>query len=184
VCRYRNTGQICISANRILVQDGIYDAFVEGFIAGAASLAIVQGTEPTSMMEPLIDDQGLEKVEAHVGDAIAKGATLHIGGARHTLRQTFYQSTVLSGIKANMAIYNQESFCPVAGIMRFSDEAEALRIANDTPYGLVAYFYSRDVGRIWRLPEGLEYGMLGINTCMILTESAPFGRIKELGIGR
>jgi succinate-semialdehyde dehydrogenase/glutarate-semialdehyde dehydrogenase len=133
---------------------------------------------------PLIDAQGLEKVEAHVADAIAKGATLHTGGARHALGQTFFQPTVLTGIGPEMAICNEETFGPVAGIRRFHDEAAALSIANDTPYGLVAYFYARDVGRIWRLSEGLEYGMIGINTGMISTEVAPFGGIKESGIGR
>ena len=184
LCKYRNTGQTCISANRILVQDGIYDAFVERFIERAAALTVGHGSEPASMLGPLIDGQGLEKVEAHVADAVAKGATLHTGGARHALGQTFFQPTVLTGVTPDMAICNEETFGPVAGIMRFADEQEALRIANDTPYGLVAYFYSRDVGRIWRLSEGLEYGMVGINTGMISTEVAPFGGIKESGIGR
>jgi succinate-semialdehyde dehydrogenase/glutarate-semialdehyde dehydrogenase len=184
LCKYRNTGQTCISANRILVQDGVYDAFVERFVAGAKSLTVGHGTEATSMLGPLIDAQGLEKVEAHVADAIAKGATLHTGGARHALGQTFFQPTVLTGIGPEMAICNEETFGPVAGIRRFHDEAAALSIANDTPYGLVAYFYARDVGRIWRLSEGLEYGMIGINTGMISTEVAPFGGIKESGIGR
>ncbi|MBT5036888.1 MAG: NAD-dependent succinate-semialdehyde dehydrogenase [Rhodospirillaceae bacterium] len=184
VCKYRNTGQTCISANRIMVQDGVFDAFVERFTAGAKALTVGLGTETASMLGPLIDDQGLDKVEAHVADAIAKGATLHTGGARHALGQTFYQPTVLTGIAPEMAICNEETFGPVAGIMRFQDETEVLRMANDTPYGLVAYFYSRDVGRIWRLSEGLEYGMIGINTGMISTEVAPFGGIKESGIGR
>ncbi|MBT3628256.1 MAG: NAD-dependent succinate-semialdehyde dehydrogenase [Rhodospirillaceae bacterium] len=184
VCKYRNTGQTCISANRIMVQDGVFDAFVERFTAGAKALTVGLGTETASMLGPLIDDQGLDKVEAHVADAIAKGATLHTGGARHALGQTFYRPTVLTGIAPEMAICNEETFGPVAGIMRFQDETEVLRMANDTPYGLVAYFYSRDVGRIWRLSEGLEYGMIGINTGMISTEVAPFGGIKESGIGR
>lgn len=184
VCKYRNTGQTCISANRIMVQDGVFDDFVARFTAGAEALKVGLGTETASMLGPLIDDQGLDKVEAHVADAIAKGATLHTGGARHALGHTFYQPTVLTGIGPEMAICNEETFGPVAGIMRFQDEAEALRLANDTPYGLVAYFYSRDVGRIWRLSEGLEYGMIGINTGMISTEVAPFGGIKESGIGR
>jgi len=184
VCKYRNTGQTCISANRIMVQDGVFDAFVERFTAGAEALKVGLGTEAASMLGPLIDDQGLDKVEAHVADAIAKGATLHTGGARHALGQTFYQPTVLTGVGPEMAICNEETFGPVAGIMRFNSEEEVLRTANDTPYGLVAYFYSRDVGRIWRLSEGLEYGMIGINTGMISTEVAPFGGIKESGIGR
>lgn len=184
VCKYRNTGQTCISANRIMVQDGVFDAFVERFTAGAKALTVGLGTETASMLGPLIDDQGLDKVEAHVADAIAKGATLHTGGARHALGQTFYQPTVLTGIAPEMAICNEETFGPVAGIMHFNNEEEVLRMANDTPYGLVAYFYSRDVGRIWRLSEGLEYGMIGINTGMISTEVAPFGGIKESGIGR
>ncbi|MBT5676321.1 MAG: NAD-dependent succinate-semialdehyde dehydrogenase [Rhodospirillaceae bacterium] len=184
VCKYRNTGQTCISANRIMVQDGVFDAFVERFTAGAKALTVGLGTETASMLGPLIDDQGLDKVEAHVADAIAKGATLHTGGARHALGQTFYQPTVLTGIAPEMAICNEETIGPVAGIMHFNNEEEVLRMANDTPYGLVAYFYSRDVGRIWRLSEGLEYGMIGINTGMISTEVAPFGGIKESGIGR
>jgi succinate-semialdehyde dehydrogenase / glutarate-semialdehyde dehydrogenase len=184
LCKYRNSGQTCISANRILVQDGVYDAFLERLVAAVTRLTVGAGTEPDVRVGPLIDPTALEKVERHVGNALARGAELQLGGARHELGQTFFQPTVLTGVTAEMAMSCEETFGPVAGLQRFSTEEEAVRIANDTPYGLAAYFYSRDVGRVWRVSEGLEYGIVGINTGFISTEVAPFGGMKESGIGR
>jgi succinate-semialdehyde dehydrogenase / glutarate-semialdehyde dehydrogenase len=184
LCKYRNSGQTCISANRILVQDGAHDAFLERLVAAVTRLTVGAGTEPDVKVGPLIDPTALEKVERHVGNALAGGAELQLGGARHELGQTFFQPTVLTGVTAEMAMSCEETFGPVAGLQRFSTEEEAVRIANDTPYGLAAYFYSRDVGRVWRVSEGLEYGIVGINTGFISTEVAPFGGMKESGIGR
>ncbi len=184
LCKYRNSGQTCISANRILVQDGIYGAFLERLVEAVARLQVGAGTEPDVNVGPLIDPAALEKVERHVRDAVDGGAELHLGGARHELGQTFFQPTVLTGVTAGMAMSCEETFGPVAGLHRFSTEEEAVRIANDTPYGLASYFYSRDVGRVWRVSEGLDYGIVGINTGFISTEVAPFGGMKESGIGR
>src|SRR6266550_3904398 len=162
LCKYRNSGQTCISANRILVQD----------------------SEPDVGVGPLIDDQTLAKVERHVADALDGGAELVTGGDRHERGHTFFEPTVLSGVTASMAMTSEETFGPVAGVGRFATEQEAIEVANSTPYGLAAYFYSRDVGRIWRVSEALEYGVVGINTGFISTEVAPFGGMKESGIGR
>ena len=184
LCKYRNSGQTCISANRMLVQDGIYDAFVERFAGAVAGLRVGSGFEEGVDVGPLIDGPGLEKVERHVADARERGAEVVLGGARHELGQTFFQPSVLTGVTADMAMSSEETFGPVAAIARFAEEDEAIRIANDTPYGLAAYFFSRDVGRVWRVAEGLEYGIVGINTGFISTEVAPFGGMKESGIGR
>jgi succinate-semialdehyde dehydrogenase / glutarate-semialdehyde dehydrogenase len=184
LCKYRNSGQTCISANRMLVQGGIYDAFLERFTEAVSGLRVGRGTEEGVNVGPLIDRPGLEKVERHVADAQEGGAELLLGGSRHELGQTFFQPTVLTGVRADMAMSREETFGPVAGIARFATEEEAIRVANDTPYGLAAYYFSRDVGRIWRVSEALEYGILGINTGFISTEVAPFGGLKESGIGR
>src|SRR6266536_3855512 len=184
LCKYRNAGQTCISANRILVQDGIYDAFLERLVGAVTRLAVGAGTEPDVKVGPLIDLPALEKVERHVADALGGGAELHLGGGRHEFGRTFFQPTVLTGVTDAMAMSREETFGPVAGLHRFTTEDEAVRIANDTPYGLASYFYSRDVGRVWRVSEGLEYGIVGINTGFISTEVAPFGGVKESGIGR
>ncbi len=184
LCKYRNSGQTCISANRILVQDGIYDAFLERLVGAVTRLAVGAGTEPDVKVGPLIDLPALEKVERHVADALGGGAELHLGGGRHEFGRTFFQPTVLTGVTDAMAMSREETFGPVAGLHRFTTEDEAVRIANDTPYGLASYFYSRDVGRVWRVSEGLEYGIVGINTGFISTEVAPFGGMKESGIGR
>jgi succinate-semialdehyde dehydrogenase/glutarate-semialdehyde dehydrogenase len=184
MCKFRNSGQTCISANRILVQDGIYDAFVEGLVAAVDKLAVGIGTDPDVKVGPLIEDAAVDKVERHVADALERGGELHTGGARHELGQTFFQPTVITGVTMEAAMSCEETFGPVAGIARFSAEDEAVRIANDTPYGLAAYFFSRDVGRVWRVSEGLDYGIVGINTGFISTEVAPFGGVKESGIGR
>jgi succinate-semialdehyde dehydrogenase/glutarate-semialdehyde dehydrogenase len=184
ICKYRNSGQTCISANRILVQDAVYDDFVAAFTDRVGRLTVADGFTPGVNVGPLIDTQGVEKVERHVGDARERGAELLVGGARHEPGTQFFTPTVLTGITDAMAMSNEETFGPVAGITRFASEEEAVRKANDTPYGLSAYFYSRDVGRIWRVSEALEYGILGINTGVISTEVAPFGGMKESGIGR
>jgi len=183
-CKYRNSGQTCISANRIYVQDGVYDDFVNGFTERVTKLVVADGFTENVNVGPLIDAPGIEKVERHVGDAREHGAELLLGGSRHELGEQFFTPTVLTGITDAMAMSNEETFGPVAGISRFATEEEAVRKANDTPYGLSAYFYSRDVGRIWRISEALEYGILGINTGVVSTEVAPFGGVKESGIGR
>jgi succinate-semialdehyde dehydrogenase/glutarate-semialdehyde dehydrogenase len=184
ICKYRNSGQTCISANRILVQDSVHDAFVERLTEAVVALKVGVGTEQDVSIGPLIDDQALAKVERHVADALAGGAALITGGERHDLGRTFFQPTVLSGVTATMAMSCEETFGPVAAVGRFATEEEAIAVANATPYGLCAYFYSRDVGRIWRVSEALEYGIVGINTGLISTEVAPFGGMKESGIGR
>ena len=184
LCKFRNSGQTCISANRILVQDGIYDAFVDGLVGAVDKLTVGIGTDPDVKVGPLIEDAAVEKVERHVADALERGGELLLGGSRHELGHTFFQPTVITGVSAEAAMSNEETFGPVAGIARFSTEEEAIRIANDTPYGLASYFYARDVGRVWRVSEGLEYGIVGINTGFISTEVAPFGGMKESGIGR
>ena len=182
VCKFRNSGQTCISANRMLVQDGIYDEFLAAFTDAVSSLVVADGLTPGVAVGPLIDGPAVEKVERHVADALAGGADLVTGGAR--LEGQFFQPTILTGVTATMAMSCEETFGPVAGIARFATEEEAIRIANDTPYGLAAYFFTRDLGRIWRVGEALEYGILGVNTGLISTEVAPFGGVKESGIGR
>jgi len=184
LCKYRNSGQTCISANRILVQDSVHDEFLRRLTEAVTALKVGAGTEPDVGVGPLIDDQALAKVERHVADALDGGAELVTGGDRHELGHTFFQPTVLSGVTASMAMTSEETFGPVAGVGRFATEQEAIEVANATPYGLASYFYSRDVGRIWRVSEALEYGIVGINTGFISTEVAPFGGMKESGIGR
>jgi succinate-semialdehyde dehydrogenase/glutarate-semialdehyde dehydrogenase len=182
--KFRNAGQTCVCANRILVQDGIHDRFVSALSERVRALKVGPGSEPGVEIGPLIDADGLAKVERHVRDAAARGARVRLGGRPHALGGTFYEPTVLEGITPEMLLANEETFGPVAGVLRFRDEAEAIRIANDTPAGLAAYFYARDAARIWRVSEGLEYGMIGINTGMVSTPVAPFGGLKESGIGR
>jgi succinate-semialdehyde dehydrogenase/glutarate-semialdehyde dehydrogenase len=182
VCKYRNSGQTCISANRVFVQDGIYDDFLAAFTDAVTGLKVADGFTPGVNVGPLIDPPALEKVERHVADALDRGAELVLGGAR--LDGQFFQPTVLTGVDREMAMSCEETFGPVAGIVRFSGEDEVVRAANDTPYGLAAYFFSRDVGRIWRVGEALEYGIVGVNTGLISTEVAPFGGVKESGLGR
>jgi succinate-semialdehyde dehydrogenase/glutarate-semialdehyde dehydrogenase len=184
LCKYRNSGQTCISANRILVQDGVYDDFLAGFTERVTRLKVADGFQPDVNVGPLIDEQAMDKVLRHVADAQENGAELLLGGSRHELGAQFFEPSVLVGITDRMAMSSEETFGPVAGITRFSTEEEAVRKANDTPYGLSSYFYSRDMGRIWRVSEALEYGILGINTGVISTEVAPFGGVKESGIGR
>jgi succinate-semialdehyde dehydrogenase/glutarate-semialdehyde dehydrogenase len=182
--KYRNSGQTCITANRILIQEGVYEEFLERLVEGVTRLKVGLGTEPDVKVGPLIDAPALEKVERHVADAVDRGAELHLGGERHELGQTFFRPTVLTGLTPEMAMSCEETFGPVAAIARFSTEEEAVQVANDTPYGLSAYFYSRDVGRVWRVSEALDYGIVGINTGFVSTEVAPFGGMKESGMGR
>jgi succinate-semialdehyde dehydrogenase / glutarate-semialdehyde dehydrogenase len=182
VCKFRNSGQTCISANRMLVQDGIYDEFLDTFTERVRGLKVADGFAEDVNVGPLIDRPAVEKVERHVADALERGAEVVHGGER--LDGQFFQPTVLTGVTPEMAMSAEETFGPVAGITRFEREEQAIRAANDTPYGLAAYFFSRDVGRVWRVAEGLEYGILGINTGLISTEVAPFGGMKESGIGR
>jgi succinate-semialdehyde dehydrogenase/glutarate-semialdehyde dehydrogenase len=183
-CKYRNSGQTCISANRILVQDAVYDEFVARFTEGVRALVVADGMAERVDVGPLIDAPGIDKVERHVADALDHGAELVLGGQRHERGGQFFTPSVLTGITDAMAISSEETFGPVAGISRFATEDEAVRKANDTPYGLSSYFYSRDMARVWRVAEALEYGILGINTGVVSTEVAPFGGVKESGIGR
>ena len=182
--KFRNSGQTCVCANRILVQDGVYDAFAEKLAAAATRLNVGPAETGTSEQGPLINQRAIDKVEDHIHDALAKGAHIVTGGKRHALGGTFFEPTVITGVTPAMKMANEETFGPVAPLFRFRDEAEAIRLANDTPFGLAAYLYARDVGRIWRVSEALEYGMVGINEGIISTEVAPFGGVKESGIGR
>jgi succinate-semialdehyde dehydrogenase/glutarate-semialdehyde dehydrogenase len=184
LCKYRNSGQTCISANRILVQDSVYDEFVARFCERVRRLVVADGFTAGVNVGPLIDEPALEKVKRHVSDAQERGAELLLGGRPHELGGQFFEPTVLTGITDTMLMSREETFGPVAGISRFRTEEEAVAKANDTPYGLSSYFYSRDMARIWRVSEALEYGILGINTGVISTEVAPFGGVKESGIGR
>jgi len=182
--KYRNTGQTCVCANRLLVQDGVYDAFAAKLAAAVARLQPAPGTESGATQGPLIDDKAVAKVESHIADAVSKGATVVVGGRRHPRGGRFFEPTILTGVTPAMAVAREETFGPVAPLFRFRDEAEAIHMANDTEFGLAAYFYGRDVGRIFRVAEALEYGIVGINTGIISTEVAPFGGVKESGLGR
>ncbi len=182
--KYRNAGQTCVCANRVLVQDGIHDAFAAKMAEAVKGLKVGNGLEDGTQQGPLIDMRAVEKVEDHIADATAKGAMVAAGGGRHALGGSFFQPTLLTGVTPAMAVAREETFGPVAPLFRFSTEDEAIRMANDTEFGLAAYFYSRDVGRVWRVSEGLEYGIVGVNEGIISNEVAPFGGVKESGIGR
>ncbi|MDO9467079.1 MAG: NAD-dependent succinate-semialdehyde dehydrogenase [Thiobacillus sp.] len=182
--KYRNSGQTCVCANRVFVQDAIYDAFAQKFAAAVAQLKVGEGFTPDVETGPLISAAALDKVEAHIADALAQGATLLTGGARHALGGQFFQPTVLAGCTPAMQICRDETFGPVAPLIRFADEAEVIRMANDTDYGLAAYACTRDLGRAWRLAEQLEYGMVGINAGLISIAEAAFGGVKQSGLGR
>ena len=183
-CKYRNGGQTCVCANRIFVQDGIYDAFAERFAAEVRGLAVGNGLSEGTEIGPLIDRDAVEKVEGHVSDAVAGGAVVAAGGRRHELGGNFYQPTVLTGVRRTMRIFHEETFGPVAPLIPFASEAEVVEMANDTCFGLAGYFYSRDIGRIWRVAEALEYGMVAVNAGILSSEVAPFGGVKESGLGR
>ena len=182
--KYRNAGQTCVCTNRFYAHDSIYDAFVAKLAAGAAKIKVGNGIEAGVVQGPLIDAQAIEKVQDHVADAIAKGATVVTGGKLHALGGHFYEPTVLSNITPDMKIMREETFGPVAAVIRFTTEDEVIAAANDTDFGLASYFYSRDIGRVWRVAEKLEYGMVGINTGLISNEVAPFGGVKQSGLGR
>ena len=182
--KYRNSGQTCICANRFLVEAGIEEAFARRLAEKAEGLKVADGFSADAQQGPLIDMKAVEKVEAQIKDAIAKGAKILTGGSRHALGGTFFEPTVLAGVTPDMRIAREETFGPVAPVFRFSSETEAVRLANDTPYGLAAYLYTRDMGRIWRVTDDLEYGMVGVNTGMMSNEMAPFGGMKESGFGR
>jgi len=182
--KYRNAGQTCICANRMFVQDGIYDAFAAKLTEKVRALKVGPGTEAGVTQGPLIDSHAIAKVEDHVSDAVSHGARVAAGGRRHSLGGLFYEPTVLTHVTPTMKIFREETFGPVAPLIRFKDDAEVIELANRTEYGLASYFYSRDIGRIWRVAEALEYGMVGINTGLITTEVAPFGGVKQSGLGR
>ena len=182
--KYRNTGQTCVCANRLLVQDKVYGTFADKLAAAVRKLKVGNGLEAGVSQGPLIDMNAVEKVEAHIADAVGKGAKVVAGGRRHALGGTFFEPTILSDVTPAMAVAREETFGPVAPLFRFKTEEEAIQMANDTEFGLAAYFYGRDIGRVWRVAEALEYGIVGINTGIISTEVAPFGGVKESGIGR
>lgn len=184
VSKYRNMGQTCVCANRLYVQDGVYDAFVEKLAKKVSEMKIGDGTEDGVVQGPLINKDAIDKVEKHIADAVKGGAKIVTGGKRHTLGGTFFEPTVLSNVRSDALVANEETFGPLAPVFRFKDEAEVIRLCNASPFGLASYFYSRDMGRIWRVAEALESGMVGVNTGLITTEVAPFGGVKESGLGR
>lgn len=182
--KYRNTGQTCVCTNRFLIQDRIYEAFASKLMARVAQFIVGDGLKGETQQGPLIDMRAVEKVEAHIADAVRKGARIILGGKRHELGGAFFQPTILADVTPEMAVAREETFGPVAPLFRFKTDDEAIRMANDTEFGLAAYLYSRDVSRIWRAAEALEYGMVGINTGLISSTVAPFGGMKQSGIGR
>ncbi len=184
IAKYRNSGQTCVCTNRILVQAGIHDAFVAKLIAAANSLKIGNGLDAGVQQGPLIDEKAVAKVEEHIKDAVSKGARIVAGGKRHKLGGTFFEPTVMTGATPNMLVARDETFGPLSPVFKFSTEAEAIAMANDTEFGLASYFYTRDLGRAFRVSEALKYGMVGVNEGLITTEVAPFGGVKESGMGR
>jgi succinate-semialdehyde dehydrogenase/glutarate-semialdehyde dehydrogenase len=182
--KYRNTGQTCVCANRIYVQDGVYDAFAQKLTAAVAKLKVGNGMEPGVNQGPLIEEKAVEKVEHHIADALGKGARLLLGGKRHPLGHTFFEPTVLADVTPQMLISDEETFGPVAPLFRFKTEDDVIALANATEYGLASYFYARDIGRVWRVAERIESGMVGVNTGLISNEVAPFGGVKQSGLGR
>ncbi len=182
--KYRNAGQTCVCANRLYVQDGVYEAFAEKLTAAVRKLKVGNGVEEGVTQGPLIDEKAVEKVEQHVADALAKGGRLLLGGHRHALGHSFFEPTVIADVTRDMIVAGEETFGPLAPLFRFKTDDEAVALANDTEFGLAAYFYARDIGRIWRVAEGLESGMVGVNTGLISNEVAPFGGVKQSGLGR
>ncbi len=182
--KYRNAGQTCVCANRLYVQDRVYDSFAAKLVEKVKGFKVGPGTEPGVVIGPLIDQQGLEKVEQHVADALAKGAKIKIGGKPHERGGLFFQPTVIADVTSDMIVCREETFGPVAPLIRFKTEDDAIRLANDTEFGLAGYFYSRDIGRIWRTAEKMEVGIVGANAGIISTEVAPFGGVKQSGLGR
>ncbi len=182
--KYRNSGQTCVCANRMYIQEGIHDAFVKKLAEKVSALKVGNGLDDGVSQGPLITEAAVEKVEDHIADALSKGAKVEMGGKRHTLGQTFFEPTILTGVTQEMKVAKEETFGPMAPIFKFSDEQDVITLANDTEFGLAAYLCARDIGRIWRVSEALEYGIVGINTGIISTEMAPFGGVKQSGIGR
>ena len=184
ISKFRNGGQTCVCTNRFYVQDGVYDAFVEKLARRVSAMKVGYGMDAGTEVGPLIDEKAVEKVEEHLQDAIAGGATVLAGGQRNARGGSFFNPTVVAGVKPDMKLAREETFGPLAGVIRFTDEADAIRMANDTEFGLASYFYARDLSRVWRVAEALEAGMVGINTGLISTEVAPFGGVKQSGLGR
>ena len=184
ISKFRNGGQTCVCANRLYVQDGVYDAFAAKLTARVRQIAVGDGVDPGVMQGPLIDAKAVEKIEQHIDDAVSKGARVLTGGRRHALGGNFFEPTVLAGVTHEMRVASEETFGPLAPLFRFDTEDQVLAMANDTEFGLASYFYSRDIGRVWRVAEGLESGMVGINTGLISNEVAPFGGVKQSGLGR
>jgi len=184
IAKFRNNGQTCVCANRLYVQDKVYDVFAEKLAKAVSSLSVGNGFDEGVVLGPLIDDKAVAKVEEHIGDALAKGGALATGGKRHALGGTFFEPTVITGVTPEMAVAREETFGPVAPLFRFTDEADVIAQANDTEFGLASYFYARDLSRVWRVAEALEYGMVGVNTGLISTAEAPFGGVKASGLGR
>jgi len=182
--KYRNSGQTCVCANRLIVQDSVYDEFSQKLAMAVEQLNVGESTEQDVTQGPLINEAAIQKVEQHINDAVSKGAGIATGGKRHQKGGTFFQPTVLINVDNRMLVAVEETFGPVAPIFKFTTEQQALDLANDTEFGLAAYFYARDIGRIWRIAEGLETGIVGINEGIISTEVAPFGGVKESGLGR
>jgi succinate-semialdehyde dehydrogenase/glutarate-semialdehyde dehydrogenase len=182
--KYRNAGQTCVCANRLYVQDGIYDKFAEKLVAAVGKLKVGNGQESGVTQGPLIEEKAVLKVEEHIADALSKGARLLAGGKRHELGHSFFQPTILTEVDSSMQVASEETFGPLAPLFRFKTEEEVIAMANDTEFGLAAYFYSRDIGRVWRVAEALESGMVGVNTGLISNEIAPFGGVKQSGLGR
>jgi succinate-semialdehyde dehydrogenase/glutarate-semialdehyde dehydrogenase len=182
--KYRNSGQTCVCANRIYVQDGVYEAFADKFAAAVSKLKVGNGAEPGVTQGPLINADAVDKVEAHIADALSKGGEVVTGGKRHALGGTFFEPTVIKNASKQMQLAREETFGPVAPLFRFHDEKEAIQLANDTEFGLASYFYARDVGRIFRVAHGLEYGMVAVNSGILSNEAAPFGGVKQSGLGR
>ncbi|QDK34610.1 MULTISPECIES: NAD-dependent succinate-semialdehyde dehydrogenase [Sphingomonadaceae] len=184
ISKFRNGGQTCVCTNRFYVQDGVYDAFVEKLAKRVSAMKVGYGMDAGTEVGPLIDEKAVEKVEEHLQDAIAGGAKVLAGGQRNERGGSFFNPTVVAGVKPDMKLAREETFGPLAGVIRFTDEADAIRMANDTEFGLASYFYARDLSRVWRVAEALEAGMVGINTGLISTEVAPFGGVKQSGLGR
>ena len=182
--KYRNTGQTCVCANRFLVQDGVYDEFAEKLSAAVGEMKVGDGMDEGVTQGPLIDEQAVQKVEEHISDAVSKGARVMVGGERHELGGSFFQPTLMVDVSSQMMLAHEETFGPVAPLFRFESEEQAIEMANDTEFGLAAYFYSQNLGRVWRVSEHLEYGMVGINSGIISTAIAPFGGVKQSGMGR
>jgi succinate-semialdehyde dehydrogenase / glutarate-semialdehyde dehydrogenase len=184
VSKYRNAGQTCVCANRLYVQAGVYDAFAEKLVAAVGKLKVGNGFDPEVLQGPLIDAAAVEKIEDHIQDAVAKGGRVLLGGKRHALGQTFFEPTVVSEVTSQMKVAREETFGPLAPLFRFGSDEDGIQMANDTEFGLASYFFSRDIGRAWRAAEALECGMVGINTGLISNEVAPFGGVKQSGLGR